>query len=270
MTEPTPHRFATAYIAALPITELFVDSTYQRECDEPRAARIAATWDPRLLGVIDVSDRGEVSMPRYAIINGQHRFRAAQKICGVGPFYLAANVHTGLSVTDEASLFDEIDRKTKKLTTWDRWRARRAAGEQLVLDVERIAAMHGLTVAPHSAPANLRCVASLESIIRREAGEPLLSETLDLIIDAWGRTVDTFEAAIVSGTALVLETFQDVPAFDQVRLADAMSEVTPRQVKSQGQSLREFESGSLTRMVAITLVRLYNRQRGANLVESDL
>ena len=66
------------YIDAVAVDELFVDYSYQRPLDMARARLLAGAWDRRLAGVIEVSDRGAGQARRYAIVDGQHRFAAAQ------------------------------------------------------------------------------------------------------------------------------------------------------------------------------------------------
>jgi hypothetical protein len=63
-----------------------------------------------MLGILDVSDRGPGVVPRYAIVNGQHRWSAAGK---VGVQFVACNVHEGLTVADEARLMFELDRRRR-------------------------------------------------------------------------------------------------------------------------------------------------------------
>ncbi|OZE95122.1 hypothetical protein CH302_19475 [Rhodococcus sp. 15-2388-1-1a] len=257
----------TTFPMAVSVTDLFVDHTYQRDCDMKRVRKIVAEWDPRLLGVLDVSDRGDDQQPRYAIINGQHRWAAA----GMRDpdAHLVVNVHTGLDVAGEAQLFDDIDRKTKPISTWDRWRARKAAGDPDVTTIETAVAQLGLVINPRPGPKNLRCITSLEKLLRK-GGQSLVVNTLFLITDTWPPSVDALEGAIVAGVGILLDSFDDVEAgatFKSGRLADAMAEMTPRQVRAQAQSLREFESGTLASMVAVVLVRLYNKERGPKLDE---
>lgn len=100
------------YLLAIPTGQLFTDPTYQRECDVNRANRMAADWNPRLAGVLDVSDRGKHHTPRYAIINGQHRWRAAQRTGADIP--LVCNVHTGhiylgTGLNDDCPTVDNTD-----------------------------------------------------------------------------------------------------------------------------------------------------------------
>jgi hypothetical protein len=100
------------YIAALNVGEIFADPTYQRTCDVARARKMAGAWDRRLAGILEVSDRGESHTPRYAVMDGQHRWAAAGYLADPPP--LVANVHTGLTVADEAGLFDKLNRQRKQ------------------------------------------------------------------------------------------------------------------------------------------------------------
>lgn len=68
------------YVTALSVEDIFADFTYQRELDTGRARTMAESWDRRLAGILEVSDRGEDVAPRYAIVDGQHRWAAAQKL----------------------------------------------------------------------------------------------------------------------------------------------------------------------------------------------
>lgn len=252
MTEPS-----NPYIAAVPARLMFVDETYQRPCQKLRAKDMSRDWNPALAGVLDVSDRGEDALPRYAIVNGQHRWAAASL---VDPeMHLVVNVHRGLTVAGEAKLFDDIDRKTKSLTNWDRWKARRAAGDPTLAKIDEIAARHNLVIDPNAKTGNLRCITALEVIFDKDGDGQLLADTLSLIVDTWGVHIDSLEGSIVHGVAIVIDTYQASPIFNSGRLGDAMEEVTPRQSKSQAQSLREFEKGTLAVLVAKVLVRLYNK-----------
>lgn len=256
------------YVQAVSVADMFADPTYQRDCDTRRAKSMAAQWDPRLVGVLDVSDRGEhTTTPRFAIVNGQHRWAAAVMVDA--SMHLVANVHTGLTVVEEAKLFDDIDRKTRALTTWDRWKARRAGGDPEVALIEQTAGQFGLQVSERSAPGHLRCPSALEQVLRRGDVE-LLADTLSLIVDTWGPQIDALEATVVHGVAVLLDKFNVSTGFNTGRLADVMEEVTPRQCKSQAQSLREFESGSLAALFALVLVRLYNKSRGPKLDEKGI
>ncbi|MBN3459682.1 hypothetical protein JNN96_37250 [Mycobacterium sp. DSM 3803] len=262
----TPSPAATArsprspYIAALSVHDLFVDRRYQRPLDLPRARRLAEAWEPPLVGVIEASDRGPHHHPRYAIVDGQHRYAAAKMRDPNA--VLVANIHTGLTERDEAHLFYEIDAKRTRLTGWDRWNARRGAGDKTVLAVETVVENAGLRVEDSPTNGSVRCVATCEKVVKL-GGQQLLRETLGLITEVWGVEVEAFDAPLVHGTALVLWHYGK--ALDVARLANAMVDVSPRQFKAKAIAIREYERGSLPKLAALVIVNTYNRTKGTKL-----
>jgi hypothetical protein len=247
---------ADVYIAALHIQEMFIDNTYQRVLDVPRARKYAAAWDRRLAGILEVSDRGEGQTPRYAIVDGQHRWAAAGYF--VNPPPLVVNVHTGLTIAEEADLWDKLNRQRKQTGTWDHWKARRASGDEKVLAIEDVVRRNKLSIALSPSDNCIACVASLEKIVK-VGGCDLLNETLSLIVECWGGRRDALDAAIIHGLALVLHY---IPDLDLVRFGDALLEIVPRQLRSQAAALKEITHGTLPVLTAIALMSLYNKRAG--------
>lgn len=240
------------YVAAVPVAEMFIDHTYQRELEERRAHRMGKTWDPRLVGVLDVADRGENASPRYAVINGQHRWAAASH-AGTAT-HLAANVHTGLTVADEAALFRDIDQSTKKLTVWDRWKARRAAGDTTVLGIDAIAEGFGLKVVQGSSANYIVCLSALEYCYGVDP--TYLARALELIGDVWPGDSAGLKHGIVRGLFEILWT-EALP--DTGRLADALSEVTPTQLHARAVESRKIHDGQHWQCTIRVIVEAYNR-----------
>lgn len=248
------------YIAAISAADMFADPTYQRVLDVHHARRMSASWDRRLAGIIEVSDRGPDASPRYAVIDGQHRWAAARYLAD--PPQLVANVHEGLTVAGEAELFDKLNRQRKQMTTWDHWKARRTAGDPLVAAIEHTVIVGGLKVVEGGgASGGVACVASLEKIATSAGGLGLLADTLDHLAGAWSDLpVSAFEAPLVLGVALVLDTFADL--VDGPTLSAALAEVTPRKIRVDAAALRDhgIMSGSLGKLVAVAIVNRYNRR----------
>ncbi|MDQ2628393.1 MAG: hypothetical protein M3Y90_15545 [Actinomycetota bacterium] len=247
------------YVTAISTGEVFVDDTYQRPLDTARARKIANTWNPRLLGILEVSDRGETHSPRYAVIDGQHRWGAAQLLTPTPT--LVANVHTGLSLEDEAKLFDKLNRERKQINIFERYKARLAAGDEEIVRIQRVIEKNGLRVDPAPQEACVGCVGTLEKVAAID--DALLDEALDLIISIWGRRRDGFDAPIVHGLALLLHHQRE--RLDIDRLVDALLDVLPRQLKVQAVALREIQRGTLPVLAAHVIVNLYNRKPGGKL-----
>lgn len=260
MNPSTARPIPDIYIDAIAIEDLFVDHSYQRELDLPRARRLAEHWERPLVGVIEVSDRGIDHQPRYAVIDGQHRYAAAKLRDPKG--MLVANVHTGLCTQDEARLFYEIDAKRTRLTGWDRWNARRGAGDPLVLAVESTVEDAGLRIDPAPTNGNIRCVAACEKIVKL-GGQKLLRDAIELIKEVWGIQIEAFDAPLLHGTAYVLYHFGS--DLNVERLGDAMVDVSPRQFKATAVALRAAERGTMPKLAALVILNAYNRTKGPKL-----
>lgn len=246
----------SVYVMALTVGEMFVDETYQRPIDIARARKTAHVWDHRLAGVVEVSDRGELAQPRYAIIDGQHRWAAAKSL--VDPPVLVANVHEGLTLAEEAALFDKLNRMRKKVNIFEHYKARLAAGDWVIGRIQLVLDKHGLRVDPAPAEGCVGCVGTLEKVA--DIDDALLDETLSLVIDIWGKRRDGLDAPIIHGLALILHHLRD--EIDLERLVDALLDCLPRQLKTNAVALREMQSGTLPLLTAIVMMNLYNKRPG--------
>lgn len=250
------------YISALRAGDLFVDHAYQRDLDRPRVRRMVEAWDPTMLGVLDVSDRGPDASPRYAIINGQHRHATALAADPRGPEVpLVCNVHRGLSPADEAALFHELDATAVRLSSWDRWRARRAAGDPAVRAIEEIAAGFGLSCSAGQNDGRVGAVGALETL-HQLGGPELVAGAVNALFIAYGRAWAAYQAPLITGVGLLLRHYEGLTS---ERLAEALAKSTPQLLRSQAVAYRELMPGQLARLVAQVLVNRMNTGRGAKL-----
>lgn len=259
MTETSTDQYVTA-IAAV---DMFVDHTYQRGLDMGRAKAMAQQWDPRLVGILEVADRGEKATPRYAVIDGQHRWAGAA--LHTDDAILVANVHTGLTVAEEAELFSELNRQRRRITTWDHWHARKAAGDKTVTQIESVVTGAGLRIDSAPKAGNVRCTATLEKL-HALGGRKLVDHTLTTIREVWGRDLAAYDAPLVHGLGLVLHHLD--ADIETVRLYDALVEIVPQQVKATALALRQSTTGTLPKLVAITIINVYNRRPGRKILVS--
>lgn len=253
-----PAAIAGAYIDAIAVEDMFVDESYQRPVDLARARYYAAHWDRRLAGVIEVSDRGEGVRPRFAVIDGQHRWQAA--LLREPASLLVASIHEGLSVADEARLFDRLNRERRRPSTWDHWRARKASGDPSVVAIENVVTGLGLRIDPAPRTGNVRCTATLEKLAAL-GGTKLVGETLKLITEVWDRDVDSFDAPIVHAVGLIQHHLRD--RIDPHRLIDTLFDVTPRSLKSHVAALEEAMglTGTAGVRTATAIMLRYNKNR---------
>lgn len=266
MTAPHP---AAPYVLAVPVTDLFVDHTYQRPLDPQRVRTMTESFDPRLLGVIEVSDRGPEHHPRYAVIEGQHRWAT---VTSRDPrASIAARVHSGLSVAEEAELFLGIDIHRRRLSTWNRWKARRAQHDPDVAAIEATVARVGLRVDDAPKDGHIRCTAMLEKVARSRGGHALLRDSLRLLHDTWGPQQSAYDAPMVGGMAVLLDAFGDDEQFECDILVDALIDLAPERIGALARAKKsngKHGGGALPKFVALTLHERYNLHRpaGARLI----
>ena len=77
MTNRNAVRLGEKKFALIPVTEMFVDTTYQRLV-QSKAPKIAKEWDDRKCKMLEISYREDID--KYAIIDGQNRWTAAKMI----------------------------------------------------------------------------------------------------------------------------------------------------------------------------------------------
>lgn len=252
------------YLLAIPVADIFTDHTYQRPLDRCRAEAMAEAFDQRLLGVIEVSDRGSDQHPRYAVVEGQHRWAAV--MLRDPNAAIAARVHSGLTIAEEAQLFLGIDVQRRRLTTWHRWKARRAQHDPDVAMIEATVARVGLRVDEAPKDGHVRCTAMLEKIARSRGGHALLRDSLKLLHDTWGPQLGAYDSALVGGMATFLDSFGDHEDFDCDSLVDALIDLTPDRASffaKAKKSSGKHGTGSLPKFVAITFHERYNMHRPA-------
>ena len=248
-----------AYFAAIPISEMFIDEGYQREINDRRVKKMARGWNIRMVGVIEISDRGPDSTPRYAVIDGHHRYAAA----GLHDpdTVLAVKVHTGLTRAQEAQLFHDLDATRRSLSGWDKWKARFTGEDPVVVDIERIVTESGFRISNAPLDGNLRCIRTCETIYKL-GGAKLLHETLDLIAEVWGTCTEAVDGPLVHGLAVTLYTHgSDI---DIERLAEILLDVEPRKLKALAVAVGERDGStlSLSKRVAQVIRTTYNSAKG--------
>lgn len=248
------------FVTALPVGALFADPTYQRELDDLRVQRMIDEFDQALVGVLEVSDRGD---NRYAILDGQHRWAACSEVDS--SMHVVCQVHRGLTVADEARVFYEVDVRRRALSGWDRWKARRGAGDAVVLAIEQIVEDAGLKVDPASKDGNISATGAIEKVYT-VAGPSTLVSTLNILREGFGAVRDAFDGSMIQAVAMILTTY-GTDELDVQRLVEQLQTIPPRQVKSKAQALKEAHRAEMPRLYAAVIIDRYNAGRGRKVEE---
>jgi hypothetical protein len=184
LADPMEIEFPYEFNKYVPFDEMFVDADYQRPLTA-FVGRIERRFDPLLFQALMISDRGPSHKPkRYAVIDGQTRWVAGTRI-GVqrGP----AQVFTGLTPSDEASIFWRTQKERRGMTSWHRFRAQLGSGDPTSKAIFELAKEAGYTLGDK--PGQLKAVAALEYAYKRS--DFVLERTLADLREAWPKEMPT-------------------------------------------------------------------------------
>ncbi|WP_055531242.1 DUF6551 family protein [Streptomyces graminilatus] len=200
------------YIKVDPMTIKF-DPRAQRNLNKIRAQAIAEKLVPTALGTPILSQRED---GLYAV-DGMHRVYACQLIQSgkvsvseevrKAVQTITCEVHSGLSMANEASLFIIKNKESSKVGPNDEFRIGVLAGHPLFVDTNTVLEKHQLKVGSSTANG-VRGIKGILSIVM-EHGPEILDLSLTIAEDAWGRTPDTWHAVTIGGIATVMSKHSD-------------------------------------------------------------
>lgn len=188
----------------IPLKYLKVDHrAYQRPAYK-HAKTIADLWDERKCDPLIVNYREDGF---YYIIDGQHRFKAAQT---KGISCLVCRIFVGLSVEEESEIFSDVNILSKKLNPYETFKSNICHGEKVDTIIKNVCDKYGISVENKKDIKTLRCLTACRRIVRRDLNSGDGTKTLDWIFGvldecAWSRTEP------------MTYTYRVIGALDQVR-----------------------------------------------------
>ncbi|MFJ5709661.1 DUF6551 family protein [Streptomyces sp. NPDC093105] len=190
------------------------DARAQRNLNKARATAIAEKLVPTALGTPIISRRED---GQYAV-DGMHRVYACQLILAGKVTVseevreaiqtITCEVHSDLSMANEASLFIIKNKESSKVGPNDEFRIGVLAGHPLFVDTNAVLEKHQLKVGSRTTNG-VRGIKGILSIVE-EYGPEVLDQSLAIAEDAWGRTPDTWHSVTIGGIAIVVSRHPDV------------------------------------------------------------
>lgn len=232
-----------------------VDHTYQRPPSTAHVNRIAKNFDPALFGVVTVSERSDGSL---YVLDGQHRV-AAIVAMGRGGTRIPCEVLTGLTLQDEADIFNRRNSLKKNMTPQEKFRGAlmsrdnragaivdtvRSIGYEVNLDTSEL---HG---------GKIPAVAALQAV-DRQYRDGHLALTLQTIRDIWGAENGP-RGHLIVGMAYFLFLYRD--RMDRKRLIGPLSRITIDQFYSEAKQYKLATGTTQEVAVASTILRRYNER----------
>jgi len=214
VTNPKRPRTRLAWVA---LSDMFVDTRYQRSLNPARVRKLSEEFDLDAVGAFILNERytGE-----KALIDGQHRREALRNNSYTEALSI---IHTHLSLERESWLFWSCNygRNPDALTLF---RARLQSGDVIVKQI--INTVQSVVLPNSDTPLRVilrsegdmqaGCVYAVGTLegIAVHGGFSLLTDTLTICVTAWPDDVRALGARILSGMALFLEFIRLKSKFD--------------------------------------------------------
>lgn len=131
---------ANKKLGLVPVSEMFVDTIYQREMQR-KVNQIAKNWNDDKCAVLQVSYRADID--KYAVIDGQNRWRAAQK---AGVTHLLCQIYENLTLKEEARIFSEQDDNVTRIASADKFKSLLVMEDETCLLIKSLCDEFGIAI----------------------------------------------------------------------------------------------------------------------------
>jgi hypothetical protein len=239
----------------VPLAGLDIHPGYQRGLDEGRVQKIVAEFDPRLLGVLMVSEDGS-GKPKW-VFDGQHRLESLRRMGWTEAF---AQISAD-APADQARLFVKGQEERKNITPGSRHRAMLFAGDPIAAEIDSIIASFGYKLSNDAGEKNIRAVRA-SYWIHAKGGSSALRRTMTVVTSAWSNLTSAFDDRVLKGLALALIAYPDL---DVAVVADAVRNESPRALLLDSQAKSTGAGSNNHTEFARTIIRLVNKQTGRRL-----
>lgn len=253
MTNPSNGR-VTSHIVARKVGDLSVDPTVQRAMKKGRVDRMAADFRPDALAVLTTSNRHDGLIH---IIDGQHRYRAAEAAGYQGP--IQTNEYHGLTIPEEAALFRLLN-TTEKVSPIDQFLVACIEGKPEAVRIAAFLAENGWSVANTASRGKISAIRSLERVYA--LNPDAAAAALAVLTSAYGHIPSAVQGSLVEGLGRMLAKYWDQNV-DLTDLAQrlAKSPGGPDSLVGFARGQKMARTGNLSTSVGRVIVAIYNERR---------
>lgn len=230
---------------------------YQRPVNPKEVDRLIREWDDRLFDPIIVSFRDG----KFNVVDGQHRIAALRKMNDGNGVMVKCKVYSGLTYEQEADLCYKLDKAKKRLSLSQSTNALAEAGTDAeVAEVKRLVEGCGFVWALGKSHGKTGEIVSTRALMNayRLLGGPSFSRMLSLVWGAWEGDPRSLTAAVLSGMALFVKTYDT--ELDDHAFIKRLSAVDPDEINRRGRA--DFSTNNAALRFARVLLEKYNGQRG--------
>lgn len=247
--------FIEPQLMRVPLKELIVDHTYQRNVSLDHVRIIARNFDPMLLGVITVNVRTGDS--GVYVIDGQHRVEALRQISAVTD--VLCLVYYGLDQELEAKLFSGPQVTRRTINPLSRLRASLVAKDPRALEIVEIVQRNGFEIHWGGASTGTAGrIASIQTIekIHEKVIKGHLDAVLSVIRDGWReRGPELIPAKLMQGLDVTMRRHRNL--YDRAILVAAVASTTFDDFEM---ACKQQPGGAAEARAEAIICKLYNQQ----------
>jgi hypothetical protein len=234
------------------------ETRFQRPLDEKRVDEMARDWDWRECEALSVGP--EEADGHHEILEGQHRWWAAQLCFGTDEVELPCRVVDADDVAERAGLFVDMSRGRKSIRSDTAFAGMLLAQRPEAVAVARVVQSLGLELDLREAqhPTRNRIAATWTLLkLFQACGEAGLREVLRVIQDAWKGEPSGFMPDHLRGVAYFLALYYTDSKYHRKRLIEVMERAGPAGVQRNALNFMSALGNSRAASVAAALHGLY-------------
>ena len=205
---------------------------YQRGLSVKRVKDIVSNFDERIANEPKVSQRNG----HFYVFDGQHTVAAREERNGGKPLPILCKVYTGLSESDEATLFAEQNGYSADLTAGIKIRALIYAGEPLACNFMKVTEDTGIKLdyGQKGGTMRLACIATAFNEFRK-VGPEKYREALSILIDSWGGAYDALRAETITAVCEFIDLYEG--EYDRDRMIRRFKRYDPINIFRKGRAM---------------------------------
>ncbi len=252
MTDPSTGRVSHVLVERK-VGDLWVDPAVQRTLRQARVQAIAGDFHPEALGVLTTSFRGA---QRIHIVDGQHRYRAAEAAAFTG--VIQTMEYHGLSIPEEAALFRLLN-QTEKVSPIDQFLVACIEGKPDSVRIAGFLSDAGWTISSGAGRGRISAIRSLERVYA--LNHDAAAAALTVLTAAFGHEPTAVQGSLIEGLGRMLARYgADVDLTD---LAKRLSGFPggPEGLLGHARGQKVTRTGNLSTQVARIITNVYNQRR---------
>jgi hypothetical protein len=249
------------------LTQLYIPTEYQRSVRSDASAKninyIKNHFNWADCGALIVCPLPHANPPQYAVIDGQHRFRAAESHGGIDE--LPCVVIGGRGASEQARNFVTINSKRVKLHPLQEYQAAVVAGEPDAVALQAILDKCGVTMAAQALnirETHPRCTLAVGTLLKmiQDYSEKQITWVLTVIPEAYGDKTGMLRANLIR----VLAQFRKAnPDADRAAMVAALRRLHIDDLEKDARIFREIDWGTMAAAMFKVLERKYKAKKAA-------